>query len=600
MVTLGPMKFGGGTSRLHLDSSYGAAALSTTQTSSSSSSSSTSSSLSSLRCKMHNNFAAVILGRDLLDTQRSAGGGSTTTTPKPHHRPPNGKERDLSSSSRSPKSSNGSGLVHNSGGSGTYSHAFDVEHTSRCRNVTNHLPISSPGSPAQYRRLESRRVLVPEESPKRQLPFNPGMTRKTAVTPRACRKAVVTEVRTDQARVVHQVNKTTTAVGRSTNGLPKFHLNEQPSAAGLPANSTNKCRSINCKSSGMGAHNRLGGGVDKRDTSQPRTSLTGHTISSMNKIVKSSMSSSNTSRDTSIESIVPKYKTMGQTSGGQSSGQLSPRSAAEELGVSSPQKRSYNPQMLVRTNKFILNDEKVVSRKTSVVIPRIRSSLNESAKSKCGGITHNIPIYRDLEEKVSVVPTQASNGTGNAFISKVMKENRPTTTAMVGCRAEEHDQRVPDKSARSLLNNHRRPLYDDCDRDFFNRDPSNESLYIDFSKKRSPMTTTKTNGRSYGCDVHLSPLRPINKDVLLQRGVESAAVTCDYTYQFEAARKQRVEQSGVGLAARNNNSNSERLAKVLPSVFYVSCASWVPKCNNKFSLRERRLLEESKTISRKR
>lgn len=596
MVTLGPMKFGGGTSRLHLDSSYGAAALSTAQTSSSSSSSSsTSSSLSSLRCKMHNNFAAVILGRDLLDTQRAVGGGATTTTTsKPHHRPPNGKERDLSSSSRSPKTSNGSGLVHNSGGSGTYSHAFDVEHTSRCRNVTNQLPISSPGSPAQYRRLESRRVL-PEESPKRQLPFNPGMTRKTALTPRACRKAVVTEVRTDQARVVHQVNKTTTAVGRSTSGLPKFHLNEQPSA-GSSANG-NKCRSINCKSSGMGAHNRLGGGgVDKRDTSQPRTSLTGHTISSMNKIVKSSMSSSNTSRDTSIESIVPKYKTMGQNSGGQSSGQLSPRSAAEELGVSSPQKRSYNPQMLVRTNKFILNDEKVVSRKTSVVIPRIRSSLNESEKSKGGGITHHIPIYRDLEEKVSVVPTQASNGTGNAFISKVMKENRPTT-AVVGCRAEVHDQRVPDTSVRSLLNNHRRPLYDDCDRDFFNKDPSNESLYIDFSKKRSPMTTTNTNGRSHGCDVHLSPLRPINKDVLLQRGVESAAVTCDYTYQFEAARKQRVEQSGV---ARNNSSNSERLAKVLPSVFYVSCASWVPKCNNKFSLRERRLLEESKTISRKR
>lgn len=473
------------------------------------------------------------------------------------------KERD-SSSSRSPKTNNSNG--------GNFTSTFEVEHRSRNGNVTNHLPISSPvrlpppASPSQYRRLESRRrqqqlQVVPkeddhhqakeEDSPKRQLPFNPGMTRKTAVTPRACRKAVVTEVRTDQARVVHQI------AGRSPHGLPKFHLNEQPS--GVASVAGNKCRSIHCKAL-----------ETKRDTSQSRTSLNSHTISSLNKVVKSSMSSSNTSRDTSIESIVPKYKTTTVTN----------KSTTHEDQQSSAQKRSYNPQMLIRTNKFILNDEKVVSRKTNVIIPRIRTSLNakRNPEEGHGGITHNIPIYRDLEvEKVSVK---------NAFNSLKSKENqRPTINGASS------DQVVPPGSegcGKSLWSRHR-GLYEDCDTDF-HKDPSNESLYIDFTKKRSPMTATKTIKK----DQHSSPLRPINKDALLQRG----DVTCEYSYQVT---KQQTKGSRVSTRLSGSTATGAGSAtKIAPSVFYVSCASWMPKCNNKFSLRERRLLDESKTISRKR
>lgn len=620
MVTIAPMKFGG-TSRLQLDSTFGATTTRTTTASSASSSSSSSS--SSFRCKMHNGFAAVVLGRDVLSPQRAAvpklAQHHQHSNPQHHHqRPPIGKERDPSSS-RSPKSSNSGGGGYGSGvsstGGGTFANAFDVEHRHRNGNVTNHLPISSlPGSPAQYRRLESRRQQhqhppPSEESPKQQLPFNPGMTRKTAVTPRACRKAVVTEVRTDQARVVHQISANGVAKTRS-NGLPKFHLNEQPS--GAMSSADNKCRGINCKSSGTHGGRLVGSGGgsggDKRETSQSRTTSlsSSHTISSLNKIVKSSMSSSNTSRDTSIESIVPKYKTIGQLSSA-----AFPRSAAaleaEEMltlnGVSNAQKRSYNPQMLVRTSKFILNDEKVqVSRKTNVVIPRIRTSLNEkrtTAGEGSGCTTHNIPIYRDhLEEKVSAVSAANTNNI-NAF--KALKENRPmnnnifhnniTRGLLVGHR---DDQRVPEKSVGQGRGGAYHRLYEDCDTDFFHRDPSNESLYIDFSKKRSPLM--KAN--------ELSPLRPINKDVLLQRGANG--ITCDYTYQFEVIKKQHEQQQQIkssrisSTAGCGNGGVGGGGKSVLPSVFYVSCASWMPKCNNKFSLRERRLLEESKTISRKR
>lgn len=563
MVTIGPMKFGG-SSRLHLDATF-----------CSGSSSSSSSQSSSFRCKMHNGLGSLLLGRQ-VSPQRVAA-----------HRPPNGKERDLSSasSSRSPKSS--SNLIN--GGN-----AFDVEQN-RMRNVSNHQPPMSlsslsslsttPGSPAQYRRLESRRMLREEEeeredSPKRQLPLNPGMmTRKTAVTPRACRKAVVTEVRTDQARVVHQQQQQQQAISRSI-GLPKYNFNELSSGCGA---TNNKCR-ISCKSAFT--HNRLIA-VDKRDTQQS-TSLNSHTISSLNKIVKSSMSSSNTSRDTSIESIVPKYKTIG-LNGSAATTTSSPRfngkdcaAHAEEViklnGVSSPQKRSYNPQMLVRTNKFILNDEKVVSRKNNVIIPRIRSSLNEKNNST----THHVPIYRSLDVEQERAPAV------DAF--KVFKKQQQ--------QQQEDLQRVPDNSVRSM---HGR-LYDDCDRDFFHRDPSNESLYIDFSKKRSPATK--------GNETQLSSLRPIHKEALLQSCEQSS--TCDYTYKLEVT-KQKEENSVASRSALRRlgggggcGSDSSRIggggdkSAVLPSVFYVSCASWMPKCNNKFSLRERRLLEESKTISRKR
>lgn len=547
MVTIGPMKFGG-SSRLHMDSTFG-------------STSSSSSQSSSFRCKMHNGLGNLLLGRQ-VSPQRVA-----------THRPPNGKERDLSSS-RSPKSSN----IMNGG------NAFDVEQN-RLRNVSNHQPpmslsslssLSTPGSPAQYRRLESRRMLLEEEredSPKRQLPLNPAMmTRKTAVTPRACRKAVVTEVRTDQARVVHQQQQQ--AISRSI-GLPKYNFNELSSGS----SNNNKCR-ISCKSAF--SHNRLIA-VDKRDSQQQQsTSLNSHTISSLNKIVKSSMSSSNTSRDTSIESIVPKYKTIGLN--GSAAAPVSPRfngkdcaAHGEEVmklnGVSSPQKRSYNPQMLVRTNKFILNDEKVVSRKNNVIIPRIRSSLNEKNNST----THHVPIYRSLEVEQERAPVV------DAFT--VFKEQQK--------RQQEDQQRVPDNSVRSM---HRR-LYDDCDTDFFHRDPSNESLYIDFSKKRSP--TKKGNV------TQLSPLRPIHKEALLQSCEQSS--TCDYTYKFEVTKQKEenivASRSAFSRLGGGCGSDSSRVGgdkSVLPSVFYVSCASWMPKCNNKFSLRERRLLEESKTISRKR
>lgn len=473
-----------------------------------------------------------------------------------HQRPPKGRERDLSSS-RAAKTGN------NNGGNSTC--AFDH---SRNGNVTNHLPISAPvSSPLSQRRVVSRRPqLVPEESPRRQLPFNPAMTRKTAVTPRACRKAVVTEVRTDQARVVHQI----TSTGGRSIGLPKFHLNEQPS--------TGKCRNIHCKSSVASARTGAGCGAEKsRDnSSQQRTTLNSHTISSMNKIVKSSMSSSNTSRDTSIESIVPKYKTIGLSG--------SPKCMATvhvtEDGVSGAQKRSYNPQLLARTNKFVLNDEKVVSRKTNVVIPRIRSSLNEQ-KHVGGSTTHNIAIYRDLAEKVTVPTT--THRLNDAF--KLLKENRPVNNCENGWSRHVMDQCVPGQ--RTQLAMGQSTFYDDCDRDFFNREASNESLYIDFSKKRSPFTN-KTDA------VALSPLRPINKDALLQRGLDSVR-TCDYTYQFETT-------TAATKATKEMKSTKAQLGggKVIPSVFYVSCASWMPKCNNKFSLRERRLREESKTISRKR
>lgn len=565
MVTIAPMKFGAGTSRLHLESNFGT----TTLTSSSSSSSSTSP--STFRCKLHNGFSAVVLGRDLLSPTRAT---VCKSTPHQLRRPPNGREqqRDLCSS-RSPKTSS------NIGGGGSFANTFDVEQYIRLQNsnVTNHLPISSPvSSSAQHRGLETRRppppsssVLEPRESPRRQQPFNPtGMTRKTAVTPRACRKAVVTQVRTDQARVVHQIASNGSVgvpISRS-NGLPKFHLNEQPSA--VP---NSKCRSINCKSSAT--HNQSTGN-DKRENSQQRTSLNSHTISSLNKIVKSSMSSSNTSRDTSIESIVPKYKTIEMES-------LRSAASGESklVEVSCAQKRSYNPQMLIRTNKFILNDEKIVSRTTNVIIPRIRTSLNEN---KCGGAsngtTHRIPICRELEEKVTV-PTS-----NNAF--KVSKDSHRSSNRA--------DQRVPgDINSGGSVRALRHHLYENCDTDFFHQDPSNESLYIDFSKKRSPEKSINK--------MELPSLRPINKDVLLQRGIEGVS-TCDYTYQFEVTKRQQNEQKSVTSRPTSDRllSGSNSSKKGHPSVFYVSCASWMPKCNNKFSLRERRLLEESKTISRKR
>lgn len=547
MVTLAPMKFSGGvTSRLHQleTTSFGASSLTGSTTSNSSSVSSASSTHSSFRCKMHSGFAAVNLGSNMAQHQRRP--------------PPNGvvvvaKERDLSSS-RSPKS----------GGIGGGNSAFDVslcQRQSRQPNVTNHLPNSG------------RRIA--DESPRRQqLPFNPGMTRKTAVTPRACRKAVVTEVRTDQARVVHQITGNNNI--NRLNGLPKFHLNENIGGSPAVRGNGGKCQSSSCRAAGT----TTGGGAERRE--EQRNYLNSHTISSLNKIsVKSSMSSSNTSRDTSIESIVPKYKTIGL--GAKTTGGACGEMKASE--VSSPHKRSYNPQMLVRTNKFILNDEQKVSRKANVIIPRVRTTLNEQ---RTGTTTHNIPIYRDLDEE-EVVAAKVTVPTGNTHLSafKVLKEMQRMTN---------FDQRVPGGGVGGEVGR-QKFHYDDCDTDFYHRDPSSESLYIDFSKKRSPVKTALVGGGR-------SPLRPINKDVLLQRG---EGVTCtDYTYQFEVVkRKQQQQQEKEKKELQLRDEEEKRLvaggsSKALPSVFYVSCASWMPKCNNKFSLRERRLLEESKTISRKR
>lgn len=529
MVTIGPMKFSG-SSRLHMDTNFGAASSAT------------------YRCKMHNGFSAVVVGSEV--------------SPQHQHRPPQRpsimmrKERDLSASG-SPKMTNGNG--------GSFANAFDVDH-SRLRNVNNYS-IASPSSPAQYRRLESRRMLLDEsnsqssssdssgkwkattraqaESPKRQLPFNPTMTRKTAVTPRACRKATITEVKTGHARVVQQQNQQPSA-GRLS-GLPKYNLNELPSGQ-------NKCR-ISCKSNH--SQNRLINDVDNKK--EPSTKLNSHTISSLNKIVKSSMSSSNTSRDTSIESIIPKYKTIGQAvrkasspkpGGGGKGFDYSPDDGIVLNGVSSPHKRSYNPQVSIRTNKFILNDE---SRKTSVIIPRIRSSINEDREKDT---SLNFPVYRGIKGPTVIDRLRQEMGQ--------IKVLRPIS-------GYKHDQLVPDHH----VHDH------DCDRDFFNRDPSNESLYIDFSKKRSP---TADGGE-------LSPLRPIYKEAILEQHSNGC------NYKFETKRK---NDDSVVPCRNTLNRSAGNLQPSASSVFYVSCASWIPKCNNKFSLRERRLLEESKTISRKR
>lgn len=495
MISIGSMSYGGGPnfyreSRLDSSSSY--------------------------QCKVHNEIDRMLVGSSVYTKSATA-----TLT----QRPPKQQERDQSSS-RSPKSSKGG--------------VFEVEFRNVSKNPSESLSGFSsplPGSPAQQRRGEPRRAFG--ESPRRQVPPpNPGtMTRKTAVTPRASRKATVTEVKTDRARIVQQTQSRPTA-------LPKFNFNEL---------SSDKCR-INCKSS-LG--NKRIVAADKRETT-----INSHTISSLNKVVKSSASSSNTSRDTSIESIVPKYKAFGL------SATASQLSSDKDLTIS-PQKRSYNPKVLVNKNKFVVGTEKTTS---NVVIPRIRSSINEKSRTRI------VPVYRCFGDDVK----GSFEGKAISFDTSSRNNNK-------------ENQRVPDRSnALSTQSGH----YEDCDRDFFHRDPSNESLYIDFTKRRSPFTKS-----GHELTSKLAPLLPVNKERFQQRHNEISL--SDYTYKFEVSQKQRNETSKdvcngtSGISSYRGKLEGEDRGTV-PSVFYVSCASWIPKCNNKFSIRERRLQEDSKTISRKR
>lgn len=473
---------------------------------------------------------------------------------------------------------------------------------SRFKHLSGHLSLSSPSTPSSSRRPADRggqptdysglnggsgglggRRCVPA-SPKRQLSTTIQATTLPS-TPRLCRKVVVAQGTTAGGLMARPPSPTTPIANRKLghvpmssnlgNGSPKSHSNEQQKHQ-QTADTATKCR-MSCRlpvtvtasrlatAPNTGNGNGSGCSGDKDETGN--SSLNSHTISSYNKM-KTSISSSNTSRDTSIESIIPKYKAH------MLKGAMVPPPSLGATAASGPQKRSYNPQLSIKTNKFILNDGglKKTSNGGSVLIPRIRANGTST--------------YRSFNER-----TTTATATTN------MTRLRPETSSFKVLKQQQQEQhgnerKVPDMSTIPL---------DDAD-DFFHRDPSNESLYIDFSKKVSPPRNTSPVSRY---KANGGP--PSTKSFTGQRytNKENYEHFDNFVYKLEVSNNKNNNGCvGEGRPPHQRevaeSKSSQASAARSRPVMYVTCASWIPKCNNKYSLRERRLLEESKTISRKR
>lgn len=396
--------------------------------------------------------------------------------------------------------------------SNTTSHMLDYERR-RLKNLSSQLSLSSPTSPAMFRRREKNPDLP-----------SLAVEKRLFLTPKLCRKAVVTnnlgQQPDDQQR-------------QQTNGncSPKVNSNE--------FGSTTSCRLVKAAARSVMAdkdcnnNNNNHALINDQGVISKRV-LMNNTVVNSSSSVKQKSSISSNSRDTSIESIIPKYKSYScykAKSSVLNSGQLSTNGISSS-GISTtnsdgPLKRSYNPRLSIKTNKFILSDKNEV-KKSSVVIPK--SATSSSSSSDNGS---------------SMLMNHHQSRSSFRALANVTKSNIEL-----------------------------KPNHIENEPGFFNRDQSNESLYIDFSKKLS---------RSPSSSQHCSTRR-------------QAALTSDkenelcVVYKFEVLRK----------SSNNNETMKRAMEASQPSVLYVSCASWVPKCNNKFSLRERRLLEESKAISKKR